>query len=101
MGEVKGMENTGQADWPWAMAKTQLPALVSQLSVVQGLLSSHSVALPATHLPVAQVSPTVQALPSLHLAILLTWLHFAPTGSHVSPVQALPSSQVAAAPPWH
>jgi hypothetical protein len=62
-----------------------------QLSSVQTLPSLQSGGGPPTHDPLAQVSLVVQALPSLHGAVLLVctqpvW------GSHESSVHGLPSS---------
>jgi hypothetical protein len=52
----------------------------------------HAIGGPGTQAPLPQVSPTVQALPSLHAAVLLTCRH--PTsGSQESVVHGLPSSQ--------
>jgi len=42
-----------------------------QLSSVHGLLSLQTTALPGLQLPFWQASPTVQAVPSLHVAVLL------------------------------
>ena len=42
----------------------QVPDAVMQASVVHGLSSSQSRALPATHLPALQASSTVQPVPS-------------------------------------
>jgi len=44
------------------------PATGSQLSVVQGLLSSIGTVLPGWHVLDWQLSPAVHALPSLHVA---------------------------------
>ncbi len=78
------------------LANTQ-PNFPSQLSVVQGFLSSHTLALPGTQLPPLQASPTVQSLPSLQLAVLATVMQPLPA-SQLSSVQGLPSSQVADTP---
>ena len=48
------------------------PVAGSQLSLVQGLLSSHFLAVPAAHFPALQVSLTVQAEPSEQPLVLLT-----------------------------
>ena len=48
-----------------ALAKTQAPVAVSQLSAVQAEPSSHTVAVPGKQAPPPQMSPMVQALPSL------------------------------------
>ena len=51
-------------------AKTQ-PVIASQLSAVQGLVSSQTVAAPGRQAPSLQASPLVQMLPSSQLAVLL------------------------------
>jgi hypothetical protein len=77
------------------------PSAASQLSVVQGFLSSHaSFAVPAAHSPAAQTSPTVHALLSLHAAVLAVWVQPSLT-SQASLVQTLPSSQLGAMDPAH
>jgi hypothetical protein len=68
------------------------PATVSQLSTVQGLLSSQVMALPL-QVPAAQVSLSVQALPSSQAAVLSEVVQPV-LASQPSSVQALPSSQV-------
>jgi hypothetical protein len=45
------------------------PAVVEQVSVVQGFWSSHDVAGPPRHAPAEQWSPLVHALPSLHALV--------------------------------
>ena len=73
------------------------PVLTLQLSAVHTLPSSQSVASPGKQEPSAQVSPTVQALLSLHAALLLE--NEQPlTGSHKSLVHRLPSLQVSPLP---
>ncbi len=47
-----------------------------------------------------QVSVRVQALPSLHGAVLFVWTHPL-AGSHESFVQTLLSLQFSGGPPWH
>jgi hypothetical protein len=80
--------------------KTQLPVTGLQLSVVQGSLSSQGDCVPGLHAPPPQVSPTVQALPSSHDAVL--FVNVQPdAGSHPSVVQSFPSVQVRGAPGWH
>ena len=75
--------------------KTQ-PVAGLQLSVVQGLLSLHTIATPP-HTPPPQVSTEVQALPSSHAKVLLVKTH--PVAeSQLSVVQALVSSQTTATP---
>jgi hypothetical protein len=70
-------------------------------SFVHTLLSLQlNVPTPGWQLPPLHVSPTVQAFPSSHAAVLFAWTH--PTAaSHESVVQALLSSQSGApAPGW-
>src|SRR2546422_714246 len=66
------------------------PVAGLHVSSVQTLLSSTTRApAPGWQLPPPQVSPVVQALPSLHGAVLLVWT--APVaGLHVSSVHTLP-----------
>ena len=59
------------------------PILLSQLSVVQGLPSSQALASPGRQVPERQVSPLVQALPSLH-AVPFSW----GTNAQTPPLQA-------------
>ena len=76
------------------------PSLASQLSVVQGFLSSHSTAGPATQLQPTHASPQVQALSSLQARLLsLVWVQPADR-SQVSLVQGLLSSQLVPMPGW-
>ncbi len=82
---------------PFRAANTHTPLEVLQLSVVQRLLSLHTVAGPDTHAPVWHLSPLVQALPSEQFAVLFTCLQPA-TESQLSLVQALPSSQLSVGP---
>lgn len=49
------------------LVKTQ-PLTALQLSVVQGLPSLHGILAPAMQMPLLQLSPPVQTLPSLHCA---------------------------------
>jgi hypothetical protein len=86
------------------LAKAQ-PLSALQPSAVQGLPSSHLAGLPALHWPSLQVSPTLQALPSLHGRLLAVWVQ-ATLGSHESVVHGLPSSHGGGTPgtqlpPWH
>src|SRR2546422_6572961 len=60
-----------------------------QLSVVHTLWSSQLGGGPPTHVPPLQVSFVVQALPSLHGAVLFGWMQAPPL--HTSSVQTLPS----------
>ena len=82
------------------LANRQLPLTGSQLSVVQGLLSLHTVPTPAMHAFWLQPSPTVHGLPSLHGLALATCTQ-PPLGSHESSLHGLPSSHTSAAPWLH
>ncbi len=76
------------------------PPLLSQLSVVQKLLSSQPLTAPGLQPPPLHWSSMVQALLSLHgseLLILIQPLN----ASHKSVVHGLPSSQSLAWPPPH
>jgi hypothetical protein len=73
------------------------PLALSQLSEVQVLLSLQSLAAPLTHLPAAQASGTVHALPSLQTPAWAVAVHPV-DGSQPSLVQALPSSHAVALP---
>jgi hypothetical protein len=75
--------------------KTQ-PVAGLQLSVVQGLLSLHTIETPR-HTPPPQVSAEVQAFPSLHANVLLVKTHPV-AGLHASSVHTLPSLQTTAVP---
>ena len=74
------------------------PLPESQASSVQGLPSSQFGAAPGTQDPLPQVSPTVQALPSLQGAVLFTCVQPL-AGLHPSSVQTFPSLQLGAGPP--
>ena len=72
----------------------QLPVFASQESVVQVLLSLHTLAVPALHTPVAHWSPLVHRLPSSHgVALSANATHL--LLAQVSVVQPLPSLQPA------
>jgi hypothetical protein len=71
----------------------------SQLSSVQGLLSLHTIAVPA-QAPPAQVSLAVQALPSSQDAVLFVYTHPV-AGLHVSSVHGLLSLQTTGDPGLH
>src|SRR5437867_1879335 len=71
-----------------------------QLSVVQTLWSSQLGGGPPTHVPPLHVSLVVQALPSLHGAVLFVWTQPV-AGSQLSVVHTFPSSQLGAGPPTH
>jgi hypothetical protein len=74
------------------------PAAGSQASLVQGLPSLQSGAVPPTQLPPEHASPTVQALPSSQLSVLFAYTQ--PVAeSQESSVQALPSLQLIVVPP--
>ena len=69
------------------------PNMGSQLSIVQGLVSSQLSGAPGEQVPLWQVSTPLQTLPSLHELPSGTGELTQPTtGSHVSVVQALASS---------
>src|SRR5438876_145920 len=71
-----------------------------QPSVVQTLPSSQLGGAPPTHVPPLQVSPVVQAFPSLQGLELLVCVQ--PVAElQVSVVQTLPSAQLGGAPPTH
>jgi hypothetical protein len=72
------------------------PLVGEQVSVVQDSLSLQVIALPR-HWPPAQTSFVVQALLSVHAAVLLVWLHPL-AGMQESVVQTLVSSQLSAVP---
>src|SRR5207247_5347080 len=55
---------------------------------------------PPTHFPPLHVSLVVQALPSLHGAVLFVWTQPV-AGSQLSVVHTFPSSQLGAGPPTH
>ncbi len=76
------------------------PLAALQTSLVQGLPSLQVTVAPGTQEPPPQVSPCVQALPSLHGTVLLTCVQpFCVSQS--SEVQGLPSSHGATVPPVH
>jgi glyoxylate utilization-related uncharacterized protein len=67
------------------------PVAGAQVSSVHGLLSLHTSAAPPTQTPAEQVSLVVQALPSLHGAVLLVKTHPV-AGLQASSVHTLKSS---------
>ena len=80
-----------------ALNSATQPSCALQLSVVHKLPSSQEIARPGRQEPPAQLSPSVQALPSEHSALLAT--NTQPLAElQVSLVQTLPSSQLSAAP---
>ena len=80
-----------------ALARCVQPVWALQPSLVHGLPSEHSAAVPPRQLPPAHASPTVQALPSVHVAALARCVQ--PVGAEQpSVVQGLLSTQLAAPP---
>jgi hypothetical protein len=77
------------------------PALASHASVVHGLLSLQGSALPPTHAPLLQASPTVHALPSLQPLVVAPLAVQPLPGAQPSRVQPLPSSQTVGVAPPH
>ena len=69
----------------------------SQVSVVQTLLSLQITGPPGLQRPPPQVSPVVQAFPSLHGAVLFVWTQPV-AGSQLSSVHGLLSLQSTAEP---
>jgi len=80
---------------PWVQ-----PLPGSQPSVVQTFPSSQLGAGPPTQLPPLQVSPVVQAFPSVQGRVLFVWVQPL-AGLQPSVVQTFPSSQFGAGPPTH
>ena len=76
------------------------PLAESQLSLVHGFLSSHTVGAPDLHAPAAQMSPVVHASPSLQTAVLLAWAQPVLL-AQLSVVQTFLSSQLVGAGPLH
>ena len=74
------------------------PPLGSQVSVVQGFLSSQLLGALGVHTPFLHVSPVVQLLLSLHGKVLSTKRHPS-IASHASSVHGLPSAHLSALPP--
>ena len=68
------------------------PLSASQLSAVQSLLSSQTLAAPGLHEPAAQTSSVLQTLPSLQAAVLFLWVQ-PDWGSQASSVHGLLSLQ--------
>ena len=83
----------------WLLELNWQPCLGSQVSVVQGLASSQLVAEPGRHWLWAQLSPAVQALPSLHGAVLAKLKHPL-TKSQESSVHGLLSEHCSGLPGW-
>src|SRR5436309_688694 len=80
---------------PVGGVEVQAPVVGLRTSVVQGLLSLHTIGVP--QVPAWQVFPTVQALESSHGVPFGAWVdwHSPVVGLQVSVVQGLPSSQSA------
>ena len=83
---------------PSSFTCTQTPLLASHESAVQTLPSSQLFGWPGWHAPFVQMSPVVQALPSVHTAVLFTFTHLPVVLSQLSLVQGLPSLQPTAVP---
>ncbi len=85
-----------------ALSRNEQPVLTSQLSVVQGLPSSHEMALPA-HLLSPHASPEVHRLPSSQATLALSgrWAQAPLAGSQASWLHGLASSQSLTLPPLH
>src|SRR2546428_11251442 len=77
-----------------------MPGAVLALLVVQTFPSGQLGAGPPTHVPPLQVSFVVQALPSLHGAVLFVWVQPV-AGLQLSVVQTFPSLQFGGGPPTH
>src|SRR5689334_25445464 len=83
------------------------PVRALQESIVQALPSLQLGAVPGVHVPDWQVSEPLHWSPSLHDVPFARFALWQPlTGSHVSPVQGLPSLQLSGvpatqAPFWH
>jgi hypothetical protein len=76
------------------------PVPGSQASLVQTLPSLHATGAPGWQEPSAHESPFVQALPSLHGAVLFVVTHAPVPGSQASSVQTLPSLHTTGVPGW-
>ena len=76
------------------------PVVGSQASSVQMLPSLQVASAPGWHVPLAQTSPLVHALLSVHVSTLLVWTQPLPALQE-SVVHRLPSSQGSAAPGTH
>ena len=72
------------------LAKLTQPVALSQLSLVQTLSSLQPVTSPGKQAPAAHASPTVQASPSSHVAVVAVFRH-TPFAPHESSVHGLPS----------
>ncbi len=79
---------------PIGAAENTQPATGLQLSTVHAFPSLQPRLPVPEQAPPEQVSPVVQALPSLQLALLFTNLHWPVAGSQVSVVQTLLSPQL-------
>ncbi len=81
-------------------ANAQAPVTALQLSVVQALLSLHTALVPETQALFAQLSPSVQALPSVHGEALALCVQPV-LASQASSLHGLPSSQPSLLPGAH
>src|SRR3989442_810545 len=89
-------------DVPFATGVRRQPALGSQVSVVQGLLSAQLTGVPGRQTPARQTSTPLQRLPSLHEVPFGAAVCLQPAiGSQVSVVHVFPSLQLSAAPAVH
>ncbi len=79
------------------LAELTQPAVGSHESLVHGLLSLQDFCAVPPQTPLAQTSPVVQALPSVHDRLLAAWVQPS-LASHASLVHELPSSQPMALP---
>ena len=70
--QMSPVEQASPSSQGRVLAAVVQPDLGSQPSVVQSLLSSHTLATPGRQSPLLQASLTVQMLPSLHEAVLST-----------------------------
>jgi hypothetical protein len=89
-------------DVPFVTARFTQPEIALQVSVVQGLLSLQLSAVPAVHTPPWHVSLPLHTLESLHAVPFVTGVCRQPrTGSQVSTVHTVPSSQLGGIPGVH
>ena len=86
---------------PIGAAENTQPATGLQLSTVHAFPSLQPRLPVPEQVPPEHVSPVVQALPSLQLALLFTNLHWPVAGSQVSVVQTLLSPQLFGVPAAH
>jgi hypothetical protein len=81
--------------------KTHAPVVTLQLSVVHTLLSLHVTGMPGWQVPLPHASPLVQALPSLHGAVLFVKVQAPVAGLQPSVVHTLLSLHTVGAPGMH